>query len=233
MYNVQHTIEGKSMDILIVEDEPVVAKQLEATLREEAYKTRIATTVKAARHAIDEYDFHLILLDWNLPDGDGITLLRQWREANLAIPVLVLSANITVDDRVHALNSGADDYLCKPHSSIELLARVRALLRRDAPVKSSRIRAGDVTLDTISREVAVAGKTVKLSTAEFDLLTLLMQHQDVVLTRFQLNEHICKEFDRISVSNLIDVHIRNIRKKLECPELISAIRGVGYTIKSS
>lgn len=221
------------MDILIVEDEPVVAKQLEATLGQEAYRTRVAATISDARQAVDEYDFHLILLDWNLPDGDGIVLLQRWRETGLAVPILVLSANITVDDRVHALNSGADDYLCKPYSSIELLARTRALLRRDVPVKSIKISAGDVTLDTVSREVAVAGKTIKLSTAEFDLLTLLMQHQNVVLTRFQLNEHICKEFDRISVSNLIDVHIRNIRRKLERPELIGAVRGVGYTIRSS
>ena len=147
------------------------------------------------------------------------------------MPVLVLSANITVDDRVHALNIGADDYLCKPHSSIELLARIRALLRRDAPVKSSKITARDVMLDIIAREVKAGENIVALSAAEFDLLTLLMQHQNIVLTRYQLNEHISKDFDRISVSNLIDVHIRNIRKKLDRPDLITAVRGVGYTIK--
>jgi DNA-binding response OmpR family regulator len=219
--------------ILIVEDEPVVAKQLEETLHQEAYKTVIAASVEEAKRAVSERDFDLVLLDWNLPDGDGIALLRSWREQKIAFPVLVLSANITVDDRVHALNVGADDYLCKPHSSIELLARVRALLRRDAPVKTSKLTADDVIVDIIAREVTVDNEPVKLSTAEFDLLTLLMQHQSIVLTRFQLNEHISKDFDRISVSNLIDVHIRNIRKKLQRPELIQTVRGVGYTIKAS
>lgn len=221
------------MEILIVEDEPVVAKQLEETLHQEAYKTARAASVAEAKQAMEERNFDLVLLDWNLPDGDGISLLRIWREQKIAIPVLVLSANITVDDRVHALNVGADDYLCKPHSSIELLARVRALLRRDAPVKSSKIKAGNVVLDIIAREVTADGKPVQLSSTEFDLLTLLMQHQNMVLTRFQLNEHISKDFDRISVSNLIDVHIRNIRKKLDRPDLIRSVRGVGYTIKAS
>lgn len=215
-----------------MEDEPVVARQLEETLHQEAYKTVVAKSVAEAKAALAKRSFDMVLLDWNLPDGDGVILLQEWRDQKLAIPVLVLSANITVDDRVHALNVGADDYLCKPHSSIELLARIRALLRRDAPVKSSKITAGDVMLDIIAREVKAGEDVVALSAAEFDLLTLLMQHQNIVLTRYQLNEHISKDFDRISVSNLIDVHIRNIRKKLDRPDLITAVRGVGYTIKN-
>lgn len=220
------------MEILIVEDETVVARQLEETLHQEAYKTVTAASVAAAKHAVQERNFDLILLDWNLPDGDGVTLLHAWREQKIPVPVLVLSANIAVEDRVHALNVGADDYLCKPYSSIELLARVRALLRRDAPVKTSKIKAGDVLLDIVAREITVAGEPVRLSAAEFDLLTLLMQHQNIVLTRYQLNEHISRDFDRISVSNLIDVHIRNIRKKLGRPDLIRSVRGVGYTVKA-
>lgn len=221
------------MKILIVEDEPIVSRQLEETLHQEAYQTVTAASVAEAEQAMAKHVLDLVLLDWNLPDGDGITLLRLWREQKIAIPVLVLSANITVDDRVHALNVGADDYLCKPHSSIELLARIRALLRSDAPAKSSKIRSGDVVLDIIAREVTVTGEPVVLSTAEFDLLTLLMQHQDIVLTRYQLNEHLGKDFDRVSVSELVDLHVRNLRKKLNRPDLIHTVRGVGYTIKAS
>jgi DNA-binding response OmpR family regulator len=221
------------VEILVVEDEPQVAKQLKETLQQETYKTTTVSSVAEAKHVMSERNFDLVLLDWNLPDGDGIALMHTWRQQKIAVPVLVLSANVTVDDRVHALNVGADDYLCKPYSSIELLARIRALLRRDAPIKSSKISAEDVVLDIIAREVTVGGRPVRLSTAEFDLLTLLMQHQNIVLTRYQLNEHISKDFDRISVSNLIDVHIRNIRKKLERPDLIQSVRGVGYTIKAS
>lgn len=218
------------MNILIVEDETVVAKQLEETLHQEAYETLIAHTVAEAKQAMEAHDFDLVLLDWNLPDGDGISLLRFWRELELPIPVLFLSANIAVDDRVHALNAGADDYLCKPHSSIELLARVRALLRHESVTKSSKLRAGDIIVDIIARDVSVAGKSIPLGTVEFDLLTLLMQHQGIVLTRFQLSEHISKDFDRASVSSLIDGHIRNIRKKLGRSDLIQTVRGVGYTI---
>ncbi len=221
------------MEILIIEDEHTVAQQLRQTLKQEHYRSTVVATRREAQYEMQQQDFDLILLDWNLPDGDGISMMQEWRRQNIAIPVLVLSANTGVEDRVHALNAGADDYLCKPHSSLELLARIRALLRRDAPVKSSKITLGDVTLDIVGREVTVGGMPCALSTAEFDILTLLFQHQNIVLTRFQLNEHICKDFDRITVSNLIDVHIRNLRKKLDRPELIRTVRGVGYTVKAS
>jgi len=221
------------MNILIVEDDHILANQLQETLAKEHYQSLLAATIKEARLALEERDFDLVLLDWNLPDGDGIELLRSWRSIKLPTPVLVLSAKSSINERVYALDAGADDYLCKPYSNLELLARLRALGRREAPVKSAQITVEDVTIDLLSHEVYVQEEEIKLSQAEFDLLTLLFQHQNMVLSRFQLNEHICKDFDRITQSNLVDVHIKNIRKKLNRPQVISTIRGVGYSVKSS
>jgi len=221
------------MNILIVEDDQVLANQLKETLAKEHYQSLLTASIKEARLALEERDFDLVLLDWNLPDGDGIELLRSWRSIKLPTPVLVLSAKSSINERVFALDAGADDYLCKPYSNLELLARIRALGRREAPVKSAQIEVEDVTIDLLSHEVYVGQELIKLSQAEFDLLTLLFQHQNMVLSRFQLNEHICKDFDRITQSNLVDVHIKNIRKKLDRPQVISTVRGVGYSVKSS
>jgi len=221
------------MNILIVEDDHILANQLQETLAKEHYQSLLTATIKEAKLALEERDFDLVLLDWNLPDGDGIELLRSWRSIKLSTPVLVLSAKSSINERVYALDAGADDYLCKPYSNLELLARIRALGRREAPVKSAKISVEDVIIDLLSHEVYVQDEQIKLSQAEFDLLTLLFQHQNMVLSRFQLNEHICKDFDRITQSNLVDVHIKNIRKKLNRPQVISTIRGVGYSVKSS
>ncbi len=221
------------MNILIIEDDLTLANQLEETLAQEHYKSVQAHSIAEAKRALDYSDFDLILLDWNLPDGDGVELMKAWRIEKLPAPILVLSAKSHINERVYALDSGADDYLCKPYSNLELLARIRALGRREAPVKSTKLCVGDVCIELTLHEVYVAGVTVALSHTEFELLTLLCQHQDMVLTRFQLNEHICKDFDRITQSNLVDVHIKNIRKKLERPDLISTVRGVGYSIRSS
>jgi len=224
---------NRHMNILIVEDDNILANQLHETLEKEHYQSLRAATIKEAKLALEERDFDLVLLDWNLPDGDGIELLRSWRAIKLPTPVLVLSAKSSINERVYALDAGADDYLCKPYSNLELLARLRALGRREAPVKSAKIRVEDVMIDLLSHEVYVTDTPIKLSQAEFDLLTLLFQHQDMVLSRFQLNEHICKDFDRITQSNLVDVHIKNIRKKLGRPHIISTVRGVGYSVRSS
>ena len=220
------------MELLIIEDEPTVAAQLKNTLNKEQFKVQIASSVDEAKKLMDKQDFDLILLDWNLPDGDGIELMQLWRKFKITTPILVLSAKNEINDRVHALDSGADDYLCKPYSGIELLARIRALLRRESAVKSSILHVGNVSINLAKREVISSDKEVHFSSAEFDLLSLLFQHQNTVLTRYQLSEHICKDFERLTQSNLIDVHIRNIRKKLQAPDLISTIRGVGYSVKT-
>jgi len=221
------------MNILIVEDDKLTAKQLSDTLKKEKYQCDIAYGFKEAQQLIDDNSYALILLDWNLGDGDGLSLLQEIRDLEIKTPVFMLSANSEIDDRVAVLDSGADDYLCKPYSSVELLARMRALLRRESNEKTSVISIGDVTLDTTSREVFVQDNPVKLTTAEFDLLEFFMQNSNQVLTRYQLSEHINKDNYSIKHSNLVDVHIKNLRKKLDAKEFIQSVRGVGYKINKN
>ncbi len=218
------------MDLLIVEDDTLTAKQLSKLLKEEKYDCDIATGYKQASELIDKNSYALILLDWNLGDGDGLTLLKEMRDLDIQTPVLMLSANSEIDDRVKVLDNGADDYLCKPYSSVELLARMRALLRREGSQKTSKITIHNVTLDTTSRDVFVDDKQLKLTTSEFDLLELFMNNPNQILTRFQLSEHLTKDNYSIKHSNLVDVHIKNLRKKLNNKEFIQNVRGVGYKI---
>ena len=220
------------MHLLIVEDETNVAKQLAQMLQKEKYHCDIALDYKEALEAIDTKHYDLILLDWNLPDGDGLTLLELLRSEENPVPVLMLSARSGIEERVTVLDAGGDDYLCKPYSNLELLARIRALLRRESTQKTSMLRIGAITLDSVSREVKVSDETVTLSPAEFDILELLMQNKNVVLTRYQLTEHISPEYDSFKQSNIIDVHIKNLRKKLGMKECIVTVRGVGYKITS-
>jgi len=218
------------MNILIVEDDRDVAHQLAKLLRAEKYCCDIAFGYKEAQECIDNNMYALILLDWNLGDGDGLVLLQEVRDLEIKTPVFMLSANSGIDDRVAVLDSGADDYLCKPYSTVELLARMRALLRRETSEKKTTIIIKDVRLDTTTREVFVADERLHLTTAEFDLLEFFMQHSNQVLTRYQLSEHINKDNYSVKHSNLVDVHIKNLRKKLNKKEFILSVRGVGYKI---
>lgn len=220
------------MHLLIVEDETDVATQLAQMLEQEKYHCDIALNYKDALEAVDTKRYDLILLDWNLPDGDGLALLELLRSEENPVPVLMLSARSGIEERVTVLDAGGDDYLCKPYSNLELLARIRALLRRESTQKTSLLRIGAITLDSVSREVKVDGETVTLSPAEFDILELLMQNKNVVLTRYQLTEHISPEYDSFKQSNIVDVHIKNLRKKLGMKECIVTVRGVGYKITS-
>ena len=219
------------MNILIVEDEKAVADQLQQLLQQERYRCDVAYNYRDAIEHIDAKRYDLILLDWNLPDGDGLSLLSLMREEETNTPVMMLSANTQIDDRVKVLDAGGDDYLCKPYSNIELLARIRALLRREAPQKNTLLTIDTLILDTSSREVTVDGLPVKLSLSEFDLLEILLQNKNIVLTRYQLNEHLCRDYNGLKQSNLVDVHIKNLRKKIVLDEFITTVRGVGYSIK--
>ncbi len=218
---------------MIVEDDVLTAKQLLQLLKSEKYLCDVANGYVQAQEFIDKNNYALILLDWNLGDGDGLILLQEIRNLEIRTPVLMLSANGEIDDRVAVLDSGADDYLCKPYSAIELLARIRAILRRETLQKSSLITIGDVTLDTLSREILTENEKVALTTSEFDLLELFMQNPNQILTRYQLSEHINKDNYSIKHSNLVDVHIKNLRKKLGKREFILNVRGIGYKINKS
>ena len=220
------------MYLLIVEDEPSVASGLHALLESEKYRCDVAHDYKDALEHIDGKRYDLILLDWNLPDGDGLTFLKVLREEGMNTPVLMLSAKNQIEDRVTILDAGGDDYLCKPYSNIELLARIRALLRRESPQKQTQLTYGGLILYTAKREVTVDGTPVTLSRSEFDLLEVLLMNKNIVLTRYQLNEHLCRDYNTLKQSNLVDVHIKNLRKKIPMEALITTVRGVGYTIKS-
>ncbi len=221
------------MNVLIIEDDELTSKQLFKVLKSEKYTCDVAGGYFDAKEYIDKNSYSIILLDWNLGDGDGLTLLQEIRDIQIDTPVLMLSANSELDDRVRVLDSGADDYLCKPYSNVELLARMRALLRRESKEKSSVISIDDVKMDITTHEVFVDGKKVELTASEFDLLELFMKNANIVLTRYQLSEHINKDNYSIKHSNIVDVHVKNLRKKLDRKEFIKSVRGVGYKINKS
>lgn len=221
------------MNILIVEDDSLTSKQLVKLLKSEKYNCDVASGYFNAKEYLDKSSYSLVLLDWNLGDGDGLVLLKEIRDLNMNCAVLMLSANSEIYDRVKVLDSGADDYLCKPYSNIELLARMRVLLRKDSKEKSSLISIGDVILNIATHEVFVNDELVNLTSAEFDLLELFMKNKNIVITRYQLSEHINKDNYSVKHSNIVDVHIKNLRKKLNRKDFIQNVRGIGYKVNKS
>ncbi len=223
-------MKGTRLHLLIVDDNEDLLATLEEILEEAGYRCQTAKTVAQANEAVWEGRFDLILLDWMLPDGSGVDLLVTWREERLDVPVLLFSSKSEVDEKVEALDSGADDYLPKPFSTIELLARIRALTRRTAQEKRTSIPIDNLLIDTVSRTVTVAENRIYLSMKEFDLLELLARHRGMVLTRYQLLQHICHDYES-RLSNVVDAHIKNIRKKCNRTDLIKTVRGIGYMIE--
>jgi DNA-binding response OmpR family regulator len=219
------------VNILLIEDDNLLAEQISMLLRKERYICDLSHNVEEAMALYDQNSYQLILMDWNLPDGSGIEILKEIRNLGDRVSVLMLSGRESVDERVEALDAGADDYLCKPYSNSELLARVRALLRRESSQKTTTLMHGDVIVDLAKREVRVDDDVKRLTEKEFKLLELLMLHKNKVLSRFDISELLSKDFDAIRGSNVVDQHVKNIRKKLDRPELISAVRSVGYTIR--
>lgn len=220
------------MKILVIEDERKLAGFIAQALGEQAYATRVTGTMSAAREALSEEPFDAVVLDLGLPDGDGLALLGEWRGAGFNEPVLILSARDAVADRIKGLNLGADDYLPKPFSMDELVARVRSLLRRQSSAKATVIHHRGVRLDLLARELRLDGAPVELTTREFALVELFLQNAGRVLTRTQIAERVWEASYDLE-TNLIDVYVRRLRAKLEPPgqpPLIRTVRGTGYQL---
>lgn len=216
------------MRILVVEDEPRLQRNLAKALREEGYAVDTAGDGGDALFKAETSDYDAIVLDVMLPGLDGWEILARLRKKKLT-PVLMLTARDAHNDRVKGLDTGADDYLVKPFDLGELLARLRALIRRSANQTSNQIELGDIALDTRARSVTRAGQPITLTAREFAILEYLARHRGEVISRTELYEHLFDENDD-TLSNLVDVHIFSIRKKLG-PELIATRRGQGYVIE--
>lgn len=220
------------MRVLVVEDEERIAAFIEAGLTEAGYAVDVA---HAGDEALDwtlvvEYD--LIVLDVMLPGRDGFEVASILRKRRVSTPILMLTARDAIDDRIRGLDSGADDYLIKPFAFGELLARLRALSRREPVITSSVLQVADLTLDTTTRQATRQGVPIDLTTKEFSLLAYLMRHPNQVMTRTMIAEHVWN-YDFDAVTNVIDVHIRYLRRKIDEPfdtKLIQTVRGAGYRI---
>jgi DNA-binding response OmpR family regulator len=221
------------MKILVVEDERKLGQFVQKGLQEAAYTATLVGTCAAAEDALAESHYDAIVLDIGLPDGSGLDVLRRWRQAGFTEPVVILSARGQVEDRISGLNLGADDYLPKPFSFDELLARLRSLLRRESKQKRTRYEHAGISMDLLSRKVSARGSTVELTGREFALLELFLANPGRVLTRTQIAERIWEtSFD--TETNLIDVYVKKLRAKLppaaDGTAIIRTVRGTGYVL---
>ncbi len=223
------------MRILIVDDEQSLLNQLKRTLEGLRYMVETALDGEDALDKLFDTPYDLIILDIMLPKQDGLSVLREIRQADITTPVLMLTARGESGDKVKGLDLGADDYLAKPFSLDELLARIRALFRRSGSQADAVLQAKGLRLDTISREVTKDGNPVDLTAREFSILEFLLYNKNRAVSRFNLAEHVWGDaFDPFSMSNFMDVHIKNLRHKIGDfghGTIIRTIRGVGYIIK--
>ena len=218
------------MRVLVVEDEPDLLDSLVKALREDGYAVDAAADGEEGLYKAQDYDYDAILLDIMLPKLDGWELLERLRKKKRT-PILMLTARDAVRDRVRGLDTGADDYVVKPFDLDELLARLRALIRRSASEASPLVKIGPVTIDTAARTVSCRGESVTLTPREYALVEFLALHRGKVVTRTTLYDHLFDENDA-TLSNLLDVHVSNIRKKLG-HDFITTRRGHGYSIDSA
>jgi DNA-binding response OmpR family regulator len=228
-------VDDDEMRILVVDDEKTLLGQLERALEGQRYMVETALDGQEALDKLFETPYDLIILDVMLPKKDGLSVLREIRQADMTTPVLMLTARGEIGDKIKGLDLGADDYLAKPFSLDELLARVRALFRRSGGQADSVLQVKDLRLDTVSREVTKGGKSVELTAREFSILEFLFYNKNRAVSRFSLAEHVWGDaFDPFSMSNFMDVHIKNLRRKIGDTghgTIIRTIRGIGYIIK--
>ncbi len=219
------------MRILVVEDETRIADFLSRGLVSAGYAVDVAATGGSAIDMIHSTDYDLVILDLGLPDVDGLTVLQKIRNRKVSPPVLILSARDAVDDRVKGLEGGADDYLVKPFAFVELLARVRVLLRRGQPTPE-KLQVGDLSLDCIRRKVSRDGENIELAPKEFSILEYLMRNRGRPLSRTMIVEHVW-DMDYDGLTNIVDVYIRHLRSKIDDKwpqKMIQTVRGIGYML---
>ncbi len=222
--------------LLLIEDDPSLSLRLAQGLRQEGYQVAIARTAAEGFQSVTQEAYDLILLDWMLPDGDGIDILQQLRADGRSVPVLMLTARGETEDRVQGLDSGADDYLAKPFALAELLARIRSLIRRTAVSREKAAEWGGVHIDLVTRRARIGESNLDLTPREFDVLAYLVTLQGEIASRDMLVREVWNAGGRFSsLDNVIDVHMTNMRRKIrESAQIdpIETVRGVGYRLKA-
>jgi two-component system, OmpR family, copper resistance phosphate regulon response regulator CusR len=223
------------MRVLVVEDELKVANALREGLEGERFEVAVERTGEGAFFRVNTEVFDVILLDLTLPGRDGLEILQALRQRGVKTPVLVLTARDSLQDRVTGLDSGADDYLIKPFAFAELLARIRALVRRGRVAEAPRLAVGDLEMDLVTRKVMRSGVQVELTVREFELLEYLLRYHGQVVSRETLARDVWKETARTTpLDNVIDVHIARLRRKVDLEQpikLIHTVRGVGFMLR--
>jgi len=221
--------------ILVIEDEPKTANAIRSGLRGEGYDATVAKTGEEGFFQLNTEPFDLVILDWMLPGHDGIEILKTLRARGTETPVLLLTARDAIEDRVLGLDSGADDYLMKPFAFAELLARVRALLRRAGDTETFRKQIGDLKLDIENRRVSRGSQEIAVTPREFELLAYLLRHHGQTVTRQMLAKDVWREPHRATpLDNVIDVHVAHLRRKIDegrRVKLIHTVRGVGFVLR--
>ncbi len=223
------------MRILVADDDRRLTSIVKRGLMEEAYAVDVAYDGEESGYLAEVNPYDLIILDVMMPKKDGIEVCQELRTKSINTPILMLTAKDAVEDRVRGLDAGADDYLVKPFAFNELLARVRALLRRKGMTKSPELKVGELVLNTLTREVWRGQRAIELTTKEYVILEYFMRHPNAVVTRRMLEEH-AWDYDFDSLSNLIDVYIRRLRRKIDTEgegSMIQTVRGAGYRLRGS